>query len=80
MPSDDGLRVDEHECRPPLAPSAREHDPEHPVTGAEMRTLHARFQGSQLVTEGQILEDQIVVATADHGDRPQEQQGQFRHA
>jgi len=31
------------------------------------------------VAEGQILEDQILVATADHGDRPQEQQCQFKH-
>jgi hypothetical protein len=50
------------------------------VTGAEVRPLYAASQGSQLVAEGQILEDQIVVATADHGDRPLEQQGQFRHA
>jgi hypothetical protein len=32
------------------------------------------LQGSQLVAEGQILEDDVVVATAGQGDRPQEQQ------
>jgi hypothetical protein len=37
------------------------------------------LQGSQLVAEGQILEDDVVVATAGHGDRPQEQQCQFKH-
>jgi hypothetical protein len=37
------------------------------------------LQGSQLVAEGQILEDHVVVATAGDGDRPQEQQGQFKH-
>jgi NAD(P)-dependent dehydrogenase (short-subunit alcohol dehydrogenase family) len=79
MPSDDGLGLDEDQCRPPLAPGGRQQDPKHAVTGAEVRPLHASLQGSQLVAEGQILEDHVVVATAGHGDRPQEQQGQFKH-
>jgi len=37
------------------------------------------LQGSQLVAEGKILEDHVVVATAGQGDRPQEQQCQFNH-
>jgi hypothetical protein len=37
------------------------------------------LQGSQLVAEGKILEDHVVVATAGHGDRSQEQQCQFKH-
>jgi hypothetical protein len=32
------------------------------------------LQGSQLVAEGQILEDHVVVATAGQSDRAQEQQ------
>jgi hypothetical protein len=31
------------------------------------------------VAEGQILKDHVVVATAGHGDRTQEQQWQFKH-
>jgi hypothetical protein len=37
------------------------------------------LQGQQLVAEGQILEDHVVVATASHGDRPREQQYEFKH-
>jgi hypothetical protein len=37
------------------------------------------LQGSQLVAEGKILEDHVVVAAAGHGDRTQEQQRQFKH-
>jgi hypothetical protein len=37
------------------------------------------LQGSQLVAEGQVLEDDVVVATAGQGDRPQEQQCQCNH-
>ena len=33
----------------------------------------------QLVAEGKILEDHVVVATAGHGDRTREQQRQFKH-
>jgi hypothetical protein len=35
--------------------------------------------GSQLVAEGQILKDHVVMATAGQGDRPEQQQGQFNH-
>jgi hypothetical protein len=37
------------------------------------------LQGAQLVTEGKILEDHVVVATAGHGDRTQEPQRQCKH-
>src|ERR1700716_3110531 len=79
MPSDDGSGLDEDQCRPRLAPGGRQQDPKHAVTGAEVRPLHASLQGSQLVAEGQILEDHVVVANAGNGDRPQEQQGQCKH-
>ena len=79
MPSDDGLRLDEDQCRPPPAPGGRLQDPKHPVTGTEVGRFHASLQGSQLVAEGKILEDHVVVATAGHGDRSQEQQCQFKH-
>ena len=79
MPSDDGLGVDENQCRPPPAPSGRQQNPEHSITGAEVRPLYASLQGSQLVAEGQTLEDHVVVATAGHGDRAQEQQCPFKH-
>jgi hypothetical protein len=79
MPSDDGLGLDENQCRPPLAPGGRQQDPKHAVTGAEVRPFHASLQGSQLVAEGEILEDHVVVATEGHRDGTQEQQRQFDH-
>ena len=69
MPSDDGLGLDEDQCRLPSAPGGRQQDPKFSVTGAEVRPLHASLQGSQLVAEGKILEDHLVVATAGRGDR-----------
>ena len=79
MPSDNGLGLNEDQCRPPLAPGGRQQHPKHAVTGAEVRPLHASLQGSQLVAEGKILEDYVVVATAGEGDRPQDQQCQRKH-
>ena len=46
--------------KPVRAPGGRQQDPKHSVTGAEVRPLHASLQGSQLVTEGKILEHYVV--------------------
>ena len=59
-------RLYSRHSRPPPAPGGRQQDPKHSVTGAKVRPLHAPLQGSQLVAEGQILEDHVVVATAGH--------------
>jgi hypothetical protein len=37
------------------------------------------LQGSQLVAEGKILKDHVVVAPAGQADRPEQQQHQFEH-
>jgi hypothetical protein len=74
MPSDHSLGLDEDQCRPPPLPDTGQDNPKQSVRGAQLRPLHASLQGSQLVTEGHILEDDVVVATAGQGDRPQEQQ------
>jgi hypothetical protein len=37
-----------------------------------VRPLHAPLQGSQLMAERKILEDQVAVATEDHADCPHE--------
>ena len=44
-----------------------------------MRPLESALQGSQLVTEGQILKDHVVVAPAGQADRTQKQQHKFEH-
>jgi hypothetical protein len=44
-----------------------------------VRPIHPSLQGSQLVAEGHILEDDVGVTAAGHGDRPQEQQYQCTH-
>lgn len=46
MPSDDGLGVDEDQCRPPPAPGGRQQDPQHPVTG-DRASLHAEGDGHE---------------------------------
>jgi hypothetical protein len=73
MPPDDRLGMNEDQRQPPPAPGGRQRDPKEPVTGAEKRPLPVSFQGSQLVSQGKILEDEVVVATAGQGDRPPQQ-------
>jgi hypothetical protein len=37
------------------------------------------LEGSQLVAQGNILEDDFLMSAAGHGDRAQQQQDQFEH-
>jgi hypothetical protein len=53
--------------------------PHNGLAGAEVRPLHASLRGSQLVAEGKILDDHLLVATAGHGGRTQAKQSQFKH-
>jgi hypothetical protein len=62
MPPDDGLGLDEDQRRPPPLPDSGQQDPKHSIMGAEVGPLHASLHGSQLVAEGKILEDHVVVA------------------
>jgi hypothetical protein len=79
MPSHDGLGLNEDQRRPPAAPSPSQQHPEHPVTSAEVSALDRPLQGSQLVPQGKILENDFLMPAAGQGDRAQEQQNQFEH-
>jgi hypothetical protein len=79
MPSHDGIGLNEDQCRPPAAPSPSQQHPKHPVTSAEVRPLDRSLQGSQLVPQGDILENDFLMPVAGPGDRAQEQQDQFEH-
>jgi hypothetical protein len=69
MPSHDGLGLNENQCRPPAAPSPSQQHPEHPVTSPEVRPRDRPLQGSQLVPQGKILENDFLMPAAGQGDR-----------
>ena len=80
MPAQDGVRLDEHQSRTPAAPGRGQQDPQQPVTVAEARPFEGALQRPQLMPKGDVFEDDFLMPTAGHGDRPQQQQDQFEHA
>jgi hypothetical protein len=74
MPTENGVGLNEDQRRPPAAPRAGEQHPEHPIRRTNAKPLDASWQGSQLVSQGDILKDDFLVSAAGQGDRAEEQQ------
>ncbi len=72
MPADDSLGLDEDQGRPPAPPSTRQQDPEHPISGTQMR-LGRALQDSELLPQGDVLEHEVVVAATSRHDRAHDQ-------
>ena len=79
MPAYDGLGLHEDQGRSPPPPRGRQDHPKYAVAGAEIRPLHGTLQGPQLVSEGNIFEDDVLVPAAGQGDCAEEQHDQFEH-
>ena len=78
MPADDSLGLHQDEGRPPARPRAGQQDPGHPIARAETRPRGA-LRGPQLLSQGHVLEHEVVTSAAGHGDRAADQQNQFEH-
>ena len=79
MPSHDGVGLDDDQGRPPPQPHACQEHPKHAVTRADVRSPHATLQGAQLVSQCQILEDDVVMPAPGQGDGAEEPYEQFEH-
>ncbi|HUK34957.1 MAG TPA: hypothetical protein VLV86_13630 [Vicinamibacterales bacterium] len=79
MPSDDGLGLEHDGGRLPAPPHAGEQYPDHPISGAETRSLHAPLQHVQLMAERHLLEHDIPMFATGDGDRPPDQQHELEH-
>ena len=66
MPSQDRVRLNEHDRGAPMSADSGQDDPKNPVAPPEMLTLDRPFDCSQLLPEGHILQDQFVMPVADH--------------
>ena len=58
MPSDHGFGLDDDKRLPPALPGTAEEDPDHAVAVLQCRALPAAAENLELVTEGNVLEDQ----------------------
>ena len=58
MPTDDGVRLHEHERRTPVGPRSREQGPEPPIANAEPRPRTAPLVDGELLPQGEVFEDE----------------------
>jgi hypothetical protein len=63
-----------------VAPRFGEQDPEEPIPGTEMRTLDSTLQHSQLVSDGDILQDDRPMTSACQRERSNEDEDRLQHA
>jgi hypothetical protein len=59
-PSDHGFGLDDHQRTPPALPDAVEKNPDHAVLVLQRRSLSTAAKDLELVTEGDVLEDQCL--------------------
>jgi hypothetical protein len=76
VPGDDGLWLDDDQCRAPLVPHTRQPDPEPAVRSGEPQPSRSRsLQHLQLVTQGQHLQlqDDARARTTSAGQQKREE-------
>jgi hypothetical protein len=72
LPPQDGVGSDDHEGLLPPGPDSGQPDPEEAINSAEGRPRHRSFVHGELLTQGQILEGQLVVAAKEEGEKPKQ--------
>src|SRR5271156_4531984 len=77
LPSHNCIRLNENQCMPPPGPEPSQYHPEKSVGSSKPRTGMSPFQNSKLLTESQILQEEIAARTKESDNRnrqkPQEQ-------
>jgi hypothetical protein len=74
MPPHDGVRLDEHQSRPPPRPDGGKEDPEQPIALAKAQPCARAFERAELLPERDILKNQFVMPAAGDSQRATEQQ------
>src|SRR5271156_4471854 len=80
VPSHNCIRLNENQCMPPPGPEPSQYHPEKSVGSSKPRTGMSPFQNSKLLTESQILQEEIAARTKEsdnwNSQKPQEAQHQ----
>lgn len=80
MPFQNGLGVDDHDCRFPVRPEPRQDDPEPSVRKSQLGSRNLSFENAQLMAESENLKMQLR-SSFQHGWQPMEQTTQeCKHA
>ena len=62
MPSDDGVRLHEHQRRAPVPPDSGQGDPKQSVARSEAWAVRGTCHRRQLLPKRQVLQDQFPMA------------------
>jgi hypothetical protein len=69
MPADDGLRLNEDQRTFPFRPEPPQYHPEQPIRRSETELRVPLLQDSELLTKGQIFQEQIATRTNEPGSQ-----------
>jgi hypothetical protein len=73
MPANDRLSLHEEQCPAPAFPEPLQHDPEQFVGSAKSRQRMLLFENPELLTQGQVFQEQITArAKEPSGEKDQE--------
>ena len=79
MPADDGLGLDDGERFPPSRPAAAQGKPEESIGRAETRSRLLPSEDSKLLSEREVLQDQVGPAGEDREESPGDGQSLVEH-
>ena|SRR5438876_1014284 len=79
MPPDHRVGLDEHERRTPPPPRLGQDDPRQAISPPETRTCARAFHSVELLSKGDILNDQFVVSTTGQRQRPDQHRDYLQH-
>ena len=68
MPAENGLRLNDQEGRAPLTPNSGEPDPEGEISLPQLRSRMAAMINGQLLSEGDILQNQPLTVSECGGE------------
>ena len=80
MPSQDRVRLHDHQRRPPLAPRVGEQHPKQSVAREEPLTLNGASKDRQLLAEGHVLKRDGAVSATDQPERSEQYDKRGQHA
>ena len=76
VPSHDGVRLDEDEPHRPAAPGTSHRQPEGAVSVVELWPTTAALQCLQLLSEGDVLQEEIRPRPKDYPEATEEDRGE----
>ena len=79
MPGHDGLGLDNDNGRAPIAPTARQPDPEQAIGLARARPFDASLENRESLTKSEILKSEAPAAGEKQAEQSNERGNQLNH-